>query len=75
MSSRLSSLDRLLPRSPERRWRQESNASEYDYRERSKARLIGDQSTSTRHLDVEGTSSVVIVVQDRGVGKPSAAAS
>jgi hypothetical protein len=50
-----------------RRWRQESNTSEYVYREQPRARLIWNQSTGTRYLDVEGTSSVVIVVPDSGM--------
>ncbi len=48
-----------------RRWRQGSNTSEYVYREGPKARLIWNHSTGTRYLDVDGTSSVVIVVPDR----------
>jgi len=42
-----------------RRWRQETPASEYVYRENPKARLLWDQSTGTRYLDVEGASSMV----------------
>jgi hypothetical protein len=65
---------RVFELSDGRRWRQESNTSEYVYRERPKARLLWNQSAGTRYLDVEGTSNVVVVVQDRGVGKPSAGA-
>jgi hypothetical protein len=57
-----------------RRWRQESNTSEYVYREQPKARLLWNQSIGTRYLDVEGTSSVVEGKKDRGVGGPYAGA-
>jgi hypothetical protein len=65
---------RVLELSDGRRWSQDSNTSEYVYRETPKARLIWNQSTGTRYLDVEGTSSVVIVVPERGMGGLSARA-
>ena len=56
------------------RWRQESRTSEYVYREQPKARLLWNQSTGTRYLDVEGTSGVVEVKEDRGMGGMGAGA-
>jgi hypothetical protein len=49
------------------RWRQEDRTSEYVYRERPKAKLLWNQSTGRMYLDVEGTSSVVLVVKDTGI--------
>jgi hypothetical protein len=49
------------------RWRQEDRTREYVYRERPKARLLRDQGIGKTYLDVEGTSSVVEVVPDRGM--------
>lgn len=65
---------RVFELSDGRRWRQESNTREYVSRERPKARLLWNQSTSTRYLDVEGTSSVVEDREDRGMGGLSAGA-
>lgn len=65
---------RVFELSEGRRWRQESNTGEHVYRERPEARLIRDQSTGTRFLDLEGTSGVVIVVPERGMGGLSAGA-
>jgi hypothetical protein len=48
------------------RWRQEGRNDEYVYREKPKARLLRD-STGRSFLDVEGTSSVVLVVPYRGM--------
>jgi hypothetical protein len=36
------------------------------HREQPKAKLLRDQSINARRLDVEGTSSVVIVVKEEG---------
>jgi hypothetical protein len=65
---------RVFEHSDGRRWRQESNTSEDVYRESPKARLLWNQRTGTRYLDVEGTSSVVQVVPERGMGGLSAGA-
>ena len=56
------------------RWRQEDRTSEYVYRERPKAKLLYDRSINVTYLDVEGTSSVVAVVPDRGMRGLSAGA-
>jgi hypothetical protein len=65
---------RIFELSDGRRWRQESNTRENVYREAPKARLLWNQSIGTRYLDVEGTSNVVEVKEDRGVGGPYAGA-
>jgi hypothetical protein len=48
------------------RRRQEDRREEYVHREQPKAKLLRDQSINARRLDVEGTSSVVIVVKEEG---------
>ena len=63
---------RVYDLSDGRRWRQQSNVREYVYREQPIARLLWNQSIGNRYLDVEGTSNVVEVKEDRGVGRPSA---
>jgi hypothetical protein len=49
------------------RWRQEDRTTEYVYRERPEAKPLWNQSTCRMYLDVEGTSSVVLVVKDTGM--------
>jgi hypothetical protein len=44
------------------------------YRERPEARRLWNQGLGTRYLDVEGTSNVVEVKEDRGLGGPYAGA-
>jgi hypothetical protein len=58
---------RVFQLSDGRRWRQESQSSEYAYRESPAARLLWNRSTGMRFLDVEGTSGVVNVVPDSGM--------
>ncbi len=65
---------RVYELSDGRRWRQEDRTAEYVYREAPKARLLWNQGTGTRYLDVDGTSNVVIVVLDRGMRGLSAEA-
>jgi hypothetical protein len=66
--------NRVVELSDGRRWKQETNTREYVYRERPKVRLLWSQSLGVRYLDVEGTSNVVQVKEDRGVCGVSAGA-